>query len=498
MPENLAEVFSITAGASHRIAVREGGTLVAWGRNSESQISNPPQASGVLKTASFRYHNLALLENGKVVAWGYDYYGQTTVPTDLERATDVAAGDYHSMALKPDGTVIGWGRSTDAQTFPPIGFSNRVTGIAAGAFHSLLLRDTSTDTAPIITTPPRDTNQTVGSAVSLSVVAGPVLPGHAFQWRKGGVEIAGATKDVFSIASAALADAGTYDVVVRNYLGSTVSSPAVVEIAPGPVILAAPGSITTVSGDRVQLRVSASGTGTLSYQWFRGTAGITTDPVSGANGATLTTPPLTATTSYWVRITDGSGNATNSPSYTVTVSATSPLTVTQQTLGPGYLSGGTVAITNTITYSGQAPSRIDWATLLPAGWKYLGSGGSEGGARPSYQTTDLLEWSWSTVPASPITFTYMVSVPPGTTGDQIVASLVSSQAAGTNYQTLAKPDPLVLSSASMHSADSNRDGRLSLLELTRVIELYNYRSGTTRTGQYKALAGTEDGFAPGP
>jgi hypothetical protein len=110
----------------------------------------------------------------------------------------------------------------------------------------------------------------------------------------------------------------------------------------------------------------------------------------------------------------------------------------------------------------------------------------------------LLEWSWSTVPASPITFTYMVSVPPGTTGDQIVASLVSSQAAGTNYQTLAKPDPLVLSSASMHSADSNRDGRLSLLELTRVIELYNYRSGTTRTGQYKALAGTEDGFAPGP
>lgn len=31
-----------------------------------------------------------------------------------------------------------------------------------------------------------------------------------------------------------------------------------------------------------------------------------------------------------------------------------------------------------------------------------------------------------------------------------------------------------------------------------MIELYNYRSGTTRTGQYKAQAGTEDGFAPGP
>jgi hypothetical protein len=50
-----------------------------------------------------------------------------------------------------------------------------------------------------------------------------------------------------------------------------------------------------------------------------------------------------------------------------------------------------------------------------------------------------------------------------------------------------------------HSADTNRDGKLSLLELTRVIELYNTRSGTTRTGTYHATEdGTEDGFAPGP
>jgi hypothetical protein len=31
-----------------------------------------------------------------------------------------------------------------------------------------------------------------------------------------------------------------------------------------------------------------------------------------------------------------------------------------------------------------------------------------------------------------------------------------------------------------------------------VIELYNVRSGTTRTGAYHAQGGTEDGFAPGP
>jgi hypothetical protein len=31
-----------------------------------------------------------------------------------------------------------------------------------------------------------------------------------------------------------------------------------------------------------------------------------------------------------------------------------------------------------------------------------------------------------------------------------------------------------------------------------VIELYNYRVGTSRTGQYHVQAGTEDGYAPGP
>jgi hypothetical protein len=48
-----------------------------------------------------------------------------------------------------------------------------------------------------------------------------------------------------------------------------------------------------------------------------------------------------------------------------------------------------------------------------------------------------------------------------------------------------------------HSADSNRDGKIALLELTRVIELYNYRIGSSRTGQYRVQQGTEDGFAPG-
>jgi hypothetical protein len=48
------------------------------------------------------------------------------------------------------------------------------------------------------------------------------------------------------------------------------------------------------------------------------------------------------------------------------------------------------------------------------------------------------------------------------------------------------------------TAGTPPDGKISLGELLRVIELYNYRSGTLRTGRYHVEVDTEDGFAPGP
>ena len=69
---------------------------------------------------------------------------------------------------------------------------------------------------------------------------------------------------------------------------------------------------------------------------------------------------------------------------------------------------------------------------------------------------------------------------------------------GQSPYSASKTSADLLALAHFHSADTNRDARLSLVELTRVIELFNTRSGTARTGEYHVLAGTEDGFAPGP
>ncbi len=47
-----------------------------------------------------------------------------------------------------------------------------------------------------------------------------------------------------------------------------------------------------------------------------------------------------------------------------------------------------------------------------------------------------------------------------------------------------------------YAADTDRDGAISLSELLRVIEIYNVREGTTRTGRYQTNTTQDDGVAP--
>ncbi len=136
--------------------------------------------------------------------------------------------------------------------------------------------------------------------------------------------------------------------------------------------------------------------------------------------------------------------------------------------------------------------------LLPPGWAFVSGTATQGDTRPAAGTTELLEWAWTTPPTSPLTFTYSLQIPAGQTGPQeLVAVAILCQGLAP-VEMLAQPDPLTLSPYLTHSADSNRDNRLSLVELTRVIELYNARDGTVRTGGYRPQDGSEDGFATDP
>ncbi|HXP63769.1 MAG TPA: hypothetical protein VN829_24900, partial [Dongiaceae bacterium] len=132
---------ALAAGAYHSLALKEDGTVVAWGLNQFGGAQVPTGLSGVVAVAGGHYFSLALKQDGTVIGWGWTNYGQTTMP-GLTGVVAIAAGYYHSLALKKDGTVAAWGAGgsgpiVDAiepnygQSKVPAGLSG-VVAIAAG------------------------------------------------------------------------------------------------------------------------------------------------------------------------------------------------------------------------------------------------------------------------------------------------------------------------------------------------------------------------------
>ena len=89
--------------------------------------------------------------------------------------------------------------------------------------------DDSTSTAPTITTQPSSQSVTAGASVTFSVVASSTGT-LSYQWRKDGSSISGATSSSYTISAVATSDAGSYDVVVSNSVGSVTSSAATLTV----------------------------------------------------------------------------------------------------------------------------------------------------------------------------------------------------------------------------------------------------------------------------
>ncbi|MCP5535674.1 MAG: hypothetical protein H7A51_05485 [Akkermansiaceae bacterium] len=93
----------------------------------------------------------------------------------------------------------------------------------------------------------------------------------------------------------------------------------VVAAPPGAAISQHPASTTINSGETTTLNVTASGTPPFTYQWYQGASGSTTTPV-GTNSSSFTTPALTTTTLYWVKVSNTANpGGANSNAATVTV-----------------------------------------------------------------------------------------------------------------------------------------------------------------------------------
>ncbi len=198
----------------------------------------------------------------------------------------------------------------------------------SGGF-SMNVFETPVCSLPVITSQPASPSIASGQTATLTVTA---TGATSYQWYRGtsGSElnlISGATTS--SYTTEALTATSQYWVKVTNACGSVNSTTATVTIScPKPGITVQPQSSSISSGESKLLSVVASN-GPLTYQWYRGNAGDTSQPIAGATNSTYTTGALTSTTSFWVKVTNSCGS-TNSVTATLTVCVIPTITAQPQ------------------------------------------------------------------------------------------------------------------------------------------------------------------------
>lgn len=254
-PASSGKLVRIAGDNFHAAGVRSDGTVVVWS-SFPSVATVPPEATNVVDVAVGNSHVLALRQNGRVIAWGENTWGQLNVPASATNVVQIDAGGVHGMALCADGRLLVWGQIS----YVPAAATN-LMAIAATFDRCLALRRDGRVfewfAYADLEVPPQATN----------VVA---ISGGASHWlavRQDGKVVAwGLTPEPETIVPAGLADVtaiaagGNHSVAL---LGSTA-----------PSVFVAPPGATVLAGDPILLWGEPRGLRPVSRQWSLGGSAV--------------------------------------------------------------------------------------------------------------------------------------------------------------------------------------------------------------------------------
>jgi len=213
---------------------------------------------------------------------------------------------------------------------------------------------------PTIQEQPQSVAIKEGEAISFSVIAS----GEgklSYQWQHNGEDLPGAQASSLVLSLTSALDSGSYRVLVSNEGGVTTSVAATLTIHSPPIIVIQPSGVDLQAGAPLQLSVTATGSGELTYQWqFNQT------PLPGQNTASLELPSVSIAEAgqYRVVVTSPGG----------TVISTSAVVTVQ----PIQIASPPVISLHPASQSGRPGSRVE-LTVQASGegslsyrWQYNG------------------------------------------------------------------------------------------------------------------------------
>ncbi|MDD5397204.1 MAG: fibronectin type III domain-containing protein, partial [Candidatus Moranbacteria bacterium] len=174
----LSGVIAIAAGNGYSLALKDDGTIWAWGSNSKGQLGNgtnvdsnlPVQVSiarqvSIVSSGVDSETTLVVTSDGNVWAWGEGSLGQlgngtsadSNVPVQvsgISNVTSINGGKNRSVALKQDKSVWAWGNNSSGElgdgtndaSNVPVQVSNLtgISSISGGSDHSLAIKTNGT------------------------------------------------------------------------------------------------------------------------------------------------------------------------------------------------------------------------------------------------------------------------------------------------------------------------------------------------------------------
>jgi len=301
----------------------------------------------------------------------------TATPTSVS-ITPITPANQTSAPETVDFSATASGGATDNLTWSATGGTISSTGVwtAPDKPGTYTIKATSADdpavsvtttiviSLPVITRQPISENVCAGASPSFTIAASYA---SSYEWFKGTSEVGAGNTLTFNDVTGA--SNGTYTCTLTNAAGSVTSNAAVLNVLTPttPAITSNPSSVSVYASQTATFSVSATGTGTLSYQWYTGAPPNGT-AIASATSSSYTTGSLTDTdngTEYYATVTDTACTNTTLTSTAATLIVTDtdtalPPTIIVQPTAQSTTVAGTATYSVTATGGGPSPHELTY------------------------------------------------------------------------------------------------------------------------------------------